>query len=393
MIFGKAESSILPLSASVIIQLSMGMLYGWSVLLIPLEKSLNADRTEVSLAYSISFIFLTVGSFVTHRLLQWLPTSYLALVITFFGAIGLAIAGYGSSIAALVVGFGVIFGFSTGVCYFLAMSVAGISSPFSHSVSLSISIAAFALGGVLWPPIFSYLIDKLDVHSALEVAALILLITGTISFILLLKAKTNVPGSEHSIKVFQDLLTDRPRIIIALLLGFVFLGFASLMVMGHAASMAAEWGTNDITLGPVLANLGYIAGAIVAGHLSKIFSGRSLMFYLSLLAGIAMLVVWIIPNSLVGLIVLTIIGISWGAAAAIYPVTVTAYYGIDSMPRIYRRLTISYGSGGLLGPTAAGAIFDSTGSYNSAIVVAGICAMLAAISHAFLPTTKKNLEK
>ena len=64
------ETSFRPLLACIIMQLAMGMLYGWSVLLAPLEQSLEASRSEVSLAYSLAFIFVTIGCFVTHRLLQ-----------------------------------------------------------------------------------------------------------------------------------------------------------------------------------------------------------------------------------------------------------------------------------------------------------------------------------
>jgi MFS family permease len=374
-----------PLAAGIVLNLSMGLLYGWSVLLVPLEESLDSNRASISLAYSLSFIFLMFGGFITHRLVQWIPAPSLALVTGIVGAIGLGLAGFGGSLTTLIIGFGVIYGLAAGVSYFLAMTVAGIDSPLPHSVSLSLNMAAFALGGVVWPPIFTALINGLDVHTALNIAALVLLGAGIVAFVMLRTAGAKAPGSEDEAGMFQDMLTDRPRIIIALFFGFTFLAFAALMVMGHAAGMAAEWQLENLSIGPMLANLGYIGGALLTGQICRFVPGRIVLVGISLIAGGAMVLSWASPGVVLGLLMITLVGVSFGGAATSYPVAITKYYGLAALPRVYGRLAFSYGIGGLLGPLAAGAIFDVHGSYSLAIIIAAILALLAAVAHGALP--------
>ena len=58
--------SLLPLVIAIVVNFSMGSFYGWSVLVAPLEQNLGATRSDISLAYSIAFVFMTGGMFTTQ---------------------------------------------------------------------------------------------------------------------------------------------------------------------------------------------------------------------------------------------------------------------------------------------------------------------------------------
>ena len=58
----------------------------------PLEESLGASRSDISLAYSIAFISMTVGMFITHSLLRIASLPYLLFAVFTIGGLGLAIA-------------------------------------------------------------------------------------------------------------------------------------------------------------------------------------------------------------------------------------------------------------------------------------------------------------
>ena len=104
--------SLLPLIIAVVVNFSMGSFYGWSVLVAPLEESIGATRSDISLAYSIAFIFMTVGMFVTHSLLRIASLSYLLFVVFTIAGLGVATAGYFEALWSLIIGYGVLFGFS-----------------------------------------------------------------------------------------------------------------------------------------------------------------------------------------------------------------------------------------------------------------------------------------
>lgn len=377
-----------PLAAGILINLSMGLLYGWSVLLAPLEESLDANRASVSLAYSLAFIFFTLGGFVMYRLLRWFSLSGLALAVGTLGAAGLAIAGFGGSLTSLIIGFGVAYGFAAGVSYFLAMTAASVPSPLSHSVSLSINMSSFAIGGVLWPPVFDALISGLGAHGALEIAALALLGAGALAAILLKASGAAAPSGTEDTGLFRDILTDQPRVVIAIFVGFTLLAFAALMVIGHAAGMAAEWQAENVALGPMITNLAYIGGALLTGQICRVIAGRFVLVGISVLTGGILLVLWLSPSLGLLYVVLALTGASFGGAATAYPVTITGYYGVAALPRVYGRLGVAYGLGGLLGPLAAGAIYDANTSYLLAIIIAAALALVAAAAHGTLPRAK-----
>tara|TARA_B100001142_G_C13890611_1_gene483816 strand:- start:18 stop:518 length:501 start_codon:yes stop_codon:yes gene_type:complete len=157
------------------------------------------------------------------------------------------------------------------------------------------------------------------------------------------------------------------------------------MIMGHAAGMAKEWGNENLSLAPTLPSLGYITGALIAGQICRFLSGRTVTVGMCLLASIAFILSWLFPGPTVGLLMLALVGVSFGFASTAYPTTIGNYYGVNAITRIYGRQSVSYGVGGLLGPLVAAAIYDMTTSYSSSIVIAAIIAILAAIIHLMLP--------
>ena len=150
-----------PLAAGVLINLSIGILYAWSVFVeLRWRRELQADRATVSGAQSLCLFTATVGCFVMYRLLQWFTLPRLTLVMGTVTAAGLALVGFGQSVAALYVGYGVLYGFAAGVLYFVAMTAASIDGPVRPSIAMSINMSAVAAGGIAWSPGLAVVIDK-----------------------------------------------------------------------------------------------------------------------------------------------------------------------------------------------------------------------------------------
>ena len=68
--------------------------------------------------------------------------------------------------------------------------------------------------------------------------------------------------------------------------------------------------------------------------------------------------------------------------------TVTNYYGVSALPRIYGRLATSFGLAGLLGPFAAGLLYDWEGRYNYSILIAASLALCGVVILWALPKAK-----
>lgn len=380
--------SLLPLVIAVVVNFSMGSFYGWSVLVAPLEESIGATRSDISLAYSIAFIFMTIGMFVTHSLLRIASLSYLLFVVFTIAGLGIAMAGYFEALWSLIIGYGVFFGFSLGVSYFLAMTAASLDLPIRRSIAISLNMSAFAGGGLVWPPIFVAIIDWQGAHAVFLLFAAYLIVIGAVGGILMHAARPpEHSGAQDGGGIFSDIFTASPRIFILLWFGFIFIAFAALMSIGHAAGIVTFFGipAEQAYWGPMLTNLVYIVFALSAGILCDWFTGRRVLIGIAVLTAVPLLALHFAPSAGMSLVALALVGGAFGASASAYPVTVAGYYGVAALPRVYGRLASSYGLAGLLGPFAAGVLYDWEGGYNYAILIAGVLAVIGVITLWALP--------
>ena len=283
-----------PLAAGVLINLSIGILYAWSVFVAPLEAQLDADRATVSGAQSLCLFTATIGCFVMHRLLHWLTLPQLTLVTGAVTAAGLALAGFGHSVAALYVGYGVLYGFAAGILYFIAMTAASIDGPVRPSIAMSINMSAVAAGGIAWAPGLIVVIDSMGPAPALGMSAAVVFAATAIGAALIAFSRTEPPAT-GAIGLFQDMLTDRPRVVIAIFLGFLCIAFTALAVIGHAATMMAAWGATEgeTQFAPMLSSAGYVAGALVGGWLTDLLTGRRVLVGAGIVMGVFLLALYL----------------------------------------------------------------------------------------------------
>ena len=387
---GAALRPYFPLAAGVLINLSIGIIYAWSVFVEPLEAELDVGRATVSGAQSLCLFSATIGCFVMHRLLHWLTLPQLTLVMGAGTAAGLALAGFGQSVAALYVGYGVLYGFAAGVLYFVAMTSASIDGPVRPSIAMSINMSAVAGGGFAWAPGLTVVIDTLGPATAFGVGAAAILAAAGIGAALIATSGKEAPAT-GAIGLFQDMLTDRPRVVIVIFLGFLCMAFTALMVIGHAATMMAAWGASadQTQFAPMFSSAGFVVGALVGGLLTDLLTGRRVLSGVGLVMGVFLLALFFAPGVVMGLAAIAAVGLAFGVLASAHPVTVAGYYGAAALPRVFGRITLAYGLGGLLGPFSAGAIYDADQHYGTAIILIAVLAFLGAVFYAGLPRRER----
>ena len=388
---GAALRPYFPLAAGVLINLSTGILYAWSVFVAPLETELDADRATVSGAQSLCLLTVTIGCFVMHRLLHWFTLPQLTLVMGALSAAGLALAGFGQSVAALYVGYGLLFGFAVGIVYFVAMTAASIDGPVRPSIAMSINMSAVAIGGIAWSPGLATLIAGTGPEMTFGVsAAAIFLAIAIAAALITLSGKT--PPATGTTGLFQDILTHRPRVVIAIFLGFLCIAFVALAVIGHAATMMAAWGasSDQTQFAPMLSSAGFAAGGLVGGLLVDALTGRRVLVGVGLVMGVFLLALFFAPGVVMGLAAITAVGLAFGVLASAHPVTIAGYYGAAALPRVFGRIAIAYGLGGLLGPFSAGAIYDAEQHYGTAVILIAVLSFVGAVFYACLPRRERR---
>ena len=366
----------------------MGSFYGWSILVAPLEQTLNATRTEISSIYSIAFISMTIGCFVTYKLLSVLSLPQLLFGIFSIGAAGLTISGTFETLWSKWIGYGVLFGFSIGVAYFVAMAAASLEMPIRRSIAISMTMAAFACGGLIWPPIFVSIINGVGLHTLIWLFAIYLFVVGLITALLTHKALPPLStDTDKGETFFSNILTEQPNTFVLLWVGHLLIAFAALMALGHAAGIAISFGVSkeQAYIGPMLTNSVYICFALGSGIICDWITGRRVLIGIAALTSLALLALYFIPSATMSLIALALVGGAFGASSATFPITVSRYFGVNALARVYGRLASAYGLAGLLGPFAAGIFYDLNRSYNYSILIAALLAFLGVLTLSALP--------
>ena len=187
------------------------------------------------------------------------------------------------------------------------------------------------------------------------------------------------------------MLTDRPRVVIAIFLGFFCVAFTALAIIGHAATMTAAWGASAGTtqVAPMLSSAGYVAGALVGGFLTDLLTGRRVLVGVGIVMGVFLLALYFAPGIVMGLAAIAAVGVAFGVLASAHPITVAGYYGTAALPRVFGRIALAYGLGGLLGPFSAGAIYDADQHYGTAVILIAVLAFVGAAFYAGLPRRER----
>ena len=173
----------------------------------------------------------------------------------------------------------------------------------------------------------------------------------------------------------------------------LFSCFPLAMVMVHIVPFATDIGIPSITAASALGLIGLfsIMGRIVLGATSdKIGFNNGLFFSCSVCA---LTLVWLMltRNTWMLYVFSILFGFFYGGRAPLLPGLMGEFFGILSLGELMGFLTTAYAIAGLCGPLFAGYMFDKTGSYHIAFILAAISyAAAAAIAFYAKPPQKRT---
>ena len=163
--------------------------------------------------------------------------------------------------------------------------------------------------------------------------------------------------------------------------------FAGLMAIGHAAGIALSKGaSHDISVWcAMVIGIGSAVAGFLAGWLVDKWPVARFLIGLPLLSAAALFMLAFSQTPLLVMALLGLVGFSYGAVIAIYPVAIADEFG-DLGPKAYGRVFTAWGFAGLVAPWSAGYIYDLNLNYQMALIVAacdsiivGVCCNLWSI--------------
>ncbi len=369
-------------AAAIIMTTSVGTIHAFSVFVAPLEASLESGRDTVSLAYSLALVSLTLAVLIGPRLWRLASPAWIAMAAMLLAALGTALSTL-PSVTALYLGYGLLFGFANGTGYGFALVIASNALPQRRGVAMGVVTAMYAVGATAATWLFRSSIDAMGHTTTLIVAAAIFALLGLIIACLLWRSGLAIAWPERKPRGSTAVAGSITLPNMALLwLGFGAGSMAGLMALGHAAEVVRVHGGTEIiiTIGVMIITATNALGGFATGWLADKRQVSRLLMGLPILAILGLLVLSTGPGPIIAVAALSLVQISYGGVIALYPIAVTLLAGATMGPTLYGRVFTAYGVVGFAGPWLAGILYEGSGHYETAFLVAAGVAVLSSLA-------------
>ncbi len=355
------------LVACVLLSGALGSIHAYSLFIEPFETKLDASRGAVSAVYSVALLMLTASVLLAHPLFRRCSARVIVLGVSLGVASGLSIAAVATSLPVLILGYGVLFGGFNGVGYALALQASAETNPGRRGFSMGTVTAAYALGAAAGAALLDRTISLFGASGALWWLAAVIFTAGVVAAMLLpagvLMPPSAPTASNHMIE----------RVLVVLMwAAYGLVVVAGLMALGHAAAVvdAADPSTRLAPIAVVAAGLANALGGVAVALTADRGGIRRWLVSLPIASAAGLAALAAAQSAVIATGALVVVALTYGAVIAAYPVAVGEILGDHNYPRVYGLVFTAWGLAGLVGPFGAGYIFDTTGRYTLALILA-----------------------
>lgn len=363
------------LLAAIGINVLNGILYTWSAI----SKALISDwcwtSKQASLPYTVYSIFFVLSMVIFGALQDSKGPRLIASIGSIFLGLGLILSGLTQSPIIFIITIGILVGSGVGMhTVTTAPSAIKWFASNKKGVITGIVSAGVGISSLIYAPLGSFLLLKVGINKTF-----IYLGFGILTFTILLSQLLATPG-EKSIKSDSDLTDELDynwRFMIKdvnfykLWFMKAFAASSGLMIIGHISTIAniqANW-ENAFVLVMILATFNTI-GRIAGGAISDKIGRINLMRITFLLQALNMAFFYSYTSIATMILGVAVAGFCYGSIFSVFPATISDYYGSKSFGSNYGIMFTAWGFGGVIGPMTGAFVFDATGNYNMAYIIA-----------------------
>jgi len=365
------------LLAAMLVTLIGGSIHSFSVYLMPLEQILELPRAQISLFYSLALVCLTLSVLLGYKIYDFFSPATMIVGASLFAGSGLALASMGESWTTIFIGYSLISGTANGIGYGYVLQLVGRALPDFKAFSMAAVTAAYAIGATLFSLILAKLIQFYSLAFALNVLALCFILCGILSGTIM-----KLLGVIYTV---TDAVKSAPASggssIKLLWISYGASVFAGLMAIGHAAGIVESVGGQySVAIwGAIFIGVGSAVGGFLVGWRVNQSNFSLYLIGLPISSAVFLLMLVASTNATSAIILLALIGFSYGSIIAVYPYAVAVYYGDVAGPKIYGQVFTAWGFAGLTGPWVAGKLFDVSQQYALPLMIAAALAVISAL--------------
>jgi MFS family permease len=420
----KIKRGVTVLVASTIINLTIGVLYAWSVLK---ERFMDPElfgswcwtSKQAGLPYQLGIIFFATGVLVGGKAQDRIGPRIVTTIGTILVGGGLIFCAImGDNPAAIAIGFGVMTGLGIGFCYSsVTPPVLKWFHPSKKGLVSGFTVGAFGFAAIFYAPLVSSMFDKFHaVHGyeyAMEktliyIGSAIILIGGIVSQFIKNPPAGHVPLVPKKLKTtvakiykdytWKEMLKTKSFYMIHCL--FVFSATLGLMMIGNVSKIAKIQADISnptfiallVSLIALMNGLGRMAGGVISDKI-----GRINTLFIVLCVQMLNMTGFVFYNN-APLIVTGIFfaGLTYGISVAVFTTLPAERFGIKNYGVNYGFIFTAFGCAGVVAPLIADYFYDrsyeltGTGSFTTPYI---ICAAMMPILMLVAYMLKRDMKK
>jgi len=356
-------------AAATAFNLPIGSLYAFSVFLAPLEALLGVSRAELALVFAVASAGFGAGMNLAPHITGLGSARILVLACGLVSTAGIALAATAHGLVQLAVGYGALFGAGGGAGYIVVRQAVNLAVTGRRGLVNGYVVSLYPAGAMLAAPVFGWSIGVFGVRATLGGFAAVVAVSAVVAALLLAHSRV---GLEQSVAAARH-PTGRHLVFSQLWLVFFLAASAGLMVLSQAAGIIRAYGGAPQTAvyGTTLIAAAITAARIGGGWMVDRFAIPTVMAAAQALAlaGNMTLTWW--PSPLVAVLTLAVVGIGYGLISGSTAAAVAMYWRAADYGRVASRLYIAWCAAAIVLPIVAGRLFDLTGGYGTAVIIAG----------------------
>lgn len=372
--------------------IGFGSAYTFSAFVEPLQRDFGASRGSVSLVFSLAgFLYFGLG-IISGPLADRFGSRPLAVSGMILTGLGLAAASLARSLMEVYAAYGLGVGIGVGCAYVPAIGAVQRWFVRRRGFASGLAVSGIGVGTLVMPPLASQLIQMLGWRAAYLALGVIAVVIGAGLSLLIENDPSgrNVgPDGDPPQPAAQQRQPQGSSInaairssrFVSLYAACLICSFGVFVPFVHLVPYARDHGVAPsyavLLLGVI--GVGSTAGRFFLGSLAD-RAGRQLTLLLMFVGMALALALWVISTSLWSLTAFALIfGIFYGGWVAVLPAVVMDYFGGLNVSGLIGILYTSVAFGTLVGPSAAGFIFDLSHSYTVPILTSAAANIVAAI--------------
>ena len=370
--------------------MALGMFYGMSVFMLPLEKEFGWTRAQTSWATTIGLALIATWYVVAGFIQDHRGPRPVAVVGGLLFSLGFFLASYTESLTWFYLTAGVIAGTGSGFGYVVPTSVGSKWFPDKRGLVIGLMVGGYGAGSGVFGPLALSLIERFGWRSTFQILSLVFLVMTMAGAYLLQNPPAGyTPTGWHPSKaraaarggadVHASAMIRTPTFW-ALWVAYCLGTTAGTMVISQLVPFARNAGHSQavaafaLTVGAI----GSASGRVLSGWMSDYAGRLNTLRVMLLVSACAMPMLFLFRENVVFFyVLLALVYYCYGTQLSVYASTSADFYGTKNVGFNYGLLLLAWGVAAILGPFLGGRVYVATGEYRFAFFVAAALSLLA----------------